>query len=67
MRCPSRGLCQRRANGRANRLGQATLSDRAAPEGRFIMVAMMLVVNSGERVREMNVDIDTFVQQVGLI
>ena len=47
MRCPSRGLCQRRANGRANRLGQATLSDLATPEGWLIMAAMMLVVNSG--------------------
>ena len=54
MRCPSRGLCQRRANGRANRLGQATLSDLATPEGRLIMAAMMLVVNSTVRERASN-------------
>ena len=44
MRWLSRGR-RRRANGRANRLGQATLSDLATPEGWLIMAAMMLVAN----------------------
>ena len=47
MRWLSRGR-QRRANGRANRLGQATLSDLATPEGWLIMAAMMLVANRRE-------------------